>query len=204
MRTATLRVKSNDALVAVSSAHREARFTVHGAWPDGDAIRLLLETGDLDPNVLGETLAGIESVSEARRRSADGDVARFEVATTRPAPHGASGDSGVVPSFPQTVEDGWIVGEVTATHEQLCTFRDDLEEAGIEYELEQLVAASGRERPLTDRQREAVELAAALGYYDYPRTCTLTEFADALEVDTSVASRLLQRAESRIVADFLR
>lgn len=56
---------------------------------------------------------------------------------------------------------------------------------------------------LTDRQREALSLAAAMGYYATPRESTLTEVADALGVAKSTASDLLHRAEGAVVERYL-
>jgi len=56
---------------------------------------------------------------------------------------------------------------------------------------------------LSDRQREALETALSLGYYDVPRNGTLGEVADALEVAESSASEVLRRAERAIVTRVL-
>jgi predicted DNA binding protein len=52
---------------------------------------------------------------------------------------------------------------------------------------------------LTDRQFEAVETAAAMGYYDTPRRASLADVADELGVAQATASELLRRAESRLM-----
>lgn len=60
----------------------------------------------------------------------------------------------------------------------------------------------GRHGPLsklTDRQREAVEVAHALGFYETPRQATYAEIGDALECAPSTANELLRRAEARLV-----
>ena len=57
--------------------------------------------------------------------------------------------------------------------------------------------------PLTDRQREAVEVAREVGYYDLPRTGGIEEVADGLGCAISTASDLLRRAEARLVSDLL-
>jgi len=56
---------------------------------------------------------------------------------------------------------------------------------------------------LSDRQREALETALSIGYYDVPRNGTLAEVADALEVAESSASEVLRRAERAIVTRVL-
>lgn len=56
---------------------------------------------------------------------------------------------------------------------------------------------------LTDRQREAVVTARAVGYYDVPREATLEDVAAALECAESTASVLLRRAERDVFARVL-
>ncbi|MFC6975764.1 helix-turn-helix domain-containing protein [Halomicroarcula sp. GCM10025709] len=55
------------------------------------------------------------------------------------------------------------------------------------------------ETRLSDRQREAVEAALSLGYYDIPRTATHEAVADALDCAPSTAAEHLRKAESRVL-----
>ena len=63
--------------------------------------------------------------------------------------------------------------------------------------------ARGLSDGLTDRQREAVAAARAVGYYEVPRDGGVEAVADELDCAVSTASTLLRRAESRLVADAL-
>ncbi|MGM0605178.1 MAG: helix-turn-helix domain-containing protein [Halobacteriota archaeon] len=56
---------------------------------------------------------------------------------------------------------------------------------------------------LTDRQREAIEVALEWGYYDVPRSAPLSAVADALDVAESSASLLLRRAERRVFTELI-
>ncbi|WP_238717448.1 helix-turn-helix domain-containing protein [Natronorubrum halophilum] len=56
---------------------------------------------------------------------------------------------------------------------------------------------------LTERQWQVVTEAVARGYYDTPRECTLAELAETFDVDKSAVSKLLQRAERRLVKKFV-
>ncbi|AWB26968.1 helix-turn-helix domain-containing protein [Halococcoides cellulosivorans] len=56
---------------------------------------------------------------------------------------------------------------------------------------------------LTDRQREAVRTALAMGYYDVPATCSLAEVAATLDVAEATASELVARGERAILDDVL-
>jgi len=52
---------------------------------------------------------------------------------------------------------------------------------------------------LTDRQREAVELALERGYYDVPRTVTLDELGAELGITSGPMSARLRPTESKII-----
>lgn len=58
---------------------------------------------------------------------------------------------------------------------------------------------SGLER-LSARQREALEAAQRLGYYDRPREATVEDVADELGCATATAAEHLRKAESKLVA----
>lgn len=199
---ASLRVKSNDGLVALSLAHPAAEFEVLGAWPDGDELRLLVRTESVEGAVLERTLADITEVHDFEVRHADAERVLVEVSTPTPAPHGAMAESGVVPSFPLRVENGWLVGDLVASRAQLSAFRDELRAADIEFEVTAVSPDAETAQLLTDRQREVVDAALAAGYYESPRACTLTGLADSLDVNKSVVSRVLHRAEGRVVAHY--
>ncbi|MFB6104209.1 MAG: helix-turn-helix domain-containing protein [Halobacteriaceae archaeon] len=53
---------------------------------------------------------------------------------------------------------------------------------------------------LTDRQREIVETAYGLGYYEIPRAATTDEVADAVGVTPSTVAEHLQRAERNLIS----
>uniref|UniRef100_UPI001939C836 helix-turn-helix domain-containing protein n=1 Tax=Halobellus captivus TaxID=2592614 RepID=UPI001939C836 len=53
---------------------------------------------------------------------------------------------------------------------------------------------------LTDRQREVLETARELGYYEIPRRTSVREIADELSCSKSTAANHLRKAESRLVA----
>ncbi|WP_222914673.1 helix-turn-helix domain-containing protein [Natrinema sp. SYSU A 869] len=199
MPRATLKTKSNNGLVALSEAYPDAVFEVLGAWPDGDELRLLVKTDALSVDSLIETVGVISTVTGFEIRHGGSDRVLFEVTTTTPEPHGAMADSGIVPSFPLHLEDGWLVGDLVASQDQLSAFRNELDSAGIEYLITQVSAMPAESPLLTDRQREVVNVALEHGYYDSPRDCTLTMLAEHLEVNKSAVSRVLHRAEGKII-----
>lgn len=56
---------------------------------------------------------------------------------------------------------------------------------------------------ITAKQREAVELAVELGYYDRPRTATLSDLADRLGISESAVSQRLNAVELTLIQSFV-
>lgn len=52
---------------------------------------------------------------------------------------------------------------------------------------------------LTARQREAVEAALSLGYYDIPREASYEDVAEAMGCAPSTAAEHLRKAEGKLV-----
>lgn len=93
-------------------------------------------------------------------------------------------------------------GELVASQDQLSVFRDELDSAGIEYRITRISATTVKSPLLADRQREVVDVALERGYYDSPRDCTLTTVAEHLDVNKSAMSRVLHRAEGKIISAY--
>ncbi|WP_265108652.1 helix-turn-helix domain-containing protein [Halosolutus halophilus] len=53
---------------------------------------------------------------------------------------------------------------------------------------------------LSPRQREAIETALAIGYYDVPREATIDDIARELDCGTATAAEHLQKGESNLIA----
>lgn len=56
---------------------------------------------------------------------------------------------------------------------------------------------------LTSKQRGALELAVARGYYDIGRECSMTELADTVGIAKSTCSETLHRAEGQMIKRFV-
>lgn len=80
------------------------------------------------------------------------------------------------------------------------------ESAGVSPVLERLGSYDGPAHPLddlTDRQRQVLETAYDMGYYEVPRETTTDEVAATLDVDDSTVVEHLQRAERNLLANHL-
>lgn len=56
---------------------------------------------------------------------------------------------------------------------------------------------------ITDKQREAMECAREMGYYETPRKADLGDVAEELDISESAASQRLNAAETKLVTSFL-
>ncbi|WP_227375247.1 helix-turn-helix domain-containing protein [Haladaptatus halobius] len=105
--------------------------------------------------------------------------------------------------YPTILRDGWFSVTLAASHERLSKYTDELAATGIPYRVLSLTQSYDSSELLTDRQWQVITQAVERGYYDTPRGCTVAELAESLDVHKSAASRLLHRAESRIVKEFV-
>ena len=112
--------------------------------------------------------------------------------------------AGVPLRTPFEVAGGRARWELTTTRARLGELRDLLEAAGVAFDLQYVrELESEAAGPLTDRQREVLLTARELGYYDVPRTATLTGVAETLGIAKATASDTLHRAESHLVDAFV-
>ena len=101
------------------------------------------------------------------------------------------------------MQDGWLHTELTASHERLSQFTDELAAANIPYQIQSVTQSHDSNELLTDRQQEFITEAVKRGYYDSLHGCTLTELAELFDVNKSATSGILHRAEGRIITDFI-
>lgn len=98
-------------------------------------------------------------------------------------------------------ESGLRLG-LAGTQDAIVETLSHLEDAGATVGLETLRDYQARSGPLdalTDRQREVLDTARDLGYFDVPREATTADVAAALDLDGSTVTEHLQRAERNLV-----
>ncbi|ELZ21142.1 Bacterio-opsin activator HTH domain-containing protein [Halosimplex carlsbadense 2-9-1] len=96
--------------------------------------------------------------------------------------------------------------EQAGTQDTLSEAIADLEDAGFDITLKRLRDYHYQETPLdalTERQREVLELAYELGYYDVPRDSSTEEIAAEFGIDGSTVVEHLQRAEHNLLSTLL-
>lgn len=107
---------------------------------------------------------------------------------------------------PETITDGTLTVSVTAMSgeafhsltEQLRQRSSAVAVEWIQWNGEQPADQCPADE-ITTRQQEAVETALASGYYDTPRTATLKDLAQRLEISRSAVSQRLNAAETKLI-----
>lgn len=110
--------------------------------------------------------------------------------------------SGLIVLKPAVYRDGHVHVRMVGTERALQRLLDDHPD-DIDVDVRELGEAfSTPDAPaalLSDRQREAVEAALELGYYDDPRAATQADVADRLDCAASTAGDHLRKAEAKLV-----
>lgn len=187
----------------VSRQYPETRVRVLAAIPDDlTGVGLAEVTGPDARQVIAamETEDEVTGVDVLQERAEEALV-QFE--TTNPLLLFPARGSGVPLQMPFDIQGGKANWEVTAPNERLSALGDQLDEFGISFTVEYVHQYTPSEQLLTDRQRELIDAAVELGYYDTPRECSLTELAESVGIAKSTCSSTLHRAEERIVKSFV-
>lgn len=163
---------------------------------DGDASAFAARAGDTQ---------GVESVDV----SEVGNERAYAILVLRPldtpvieAIHRAGPRSGFVLRTPIVYRDGAMSGRAVGDPAQLQRALDRAPD-GMDVRVEEIGEFRGdlddpRSR-LSARQREALEVAHELGYYDQPRAATHADVADEIGCAPQTASAHLQKAEAKLV-----
>lgn len=103
-----------------------------------------------------------------------------------------------------------IVIVIVPSRSALRDVISDLREVNASVSVEWLVNGGGDSATaeidvstITTKQRDALETALELGYYDTPRKTDLSELATQLDISESAASQRLNAAETKLVKSFL-
>lgn len=111
--------------------------------------------------------------------------------------------SGTVPQYPVILQDGWFSAELLGSQDWFSEYLDELSAVGIPYEIVSVTHTHDPGELLTERQWQVLTEAVERGYYETSRRCTLVELAETFDINKSSMSKLLQRAEMRIVKEYV-
>ena len=187
----------------VSRAFPDASLRLLTGVPLGDRTLELGETRADDPRVVVDAIREHPDVVAHELLHCDDHRSLSKYETREQSLFEFLGASSLLPEFPLVVEDGEMAFAVTATRADFEAFGERLDASGLRYELRSVVHREGRDGVLTDRQRECLDVAWRMGYFEVPRDCTLADVADALDVDPSSVSETLRRGTARVLDGFL-
>jgi hypothetical protein len=187
----------------LSRRHGGTQFRILAALADeGTGVGLAEVTSESLDAVLSE-MRGTEDVVtvDVLQRRETTALVQFE--TTDPVLLFPVQDSGVPLEMPFDIVWGEAVWEITAPRERLSALGEQLSQFGISFNVEEIRQRIEESQLLTDKQADLVEAAVERGYYDTPRTCSLTELAEELGMAKSTCSETLHRAEGKIIKQFV-
>jgi predicted DNA binding protein len=187
----------------VSREFPEARIQVLTATPGEGAGFALVEITADDIEEILAAIEAHETIAELSVMSLSDGVATVQVEAHAPLLMAAARQAGIPIEMPVEIADGVARIDVTGAHERVAEFGHTLREIGANFEVEYVQQRLNPDELLTERQREILLEAVDLGYYEVPRTCTLTEVADHVGIAKSTCSEVLQRVERTVVREFV-
>jgi len=180
-----------------------ATFRLLSGYRRGDSA---LELGEVVTDTPDEIVAAMQdqpTISTFELLESDDRRALSKYETTDTALYDFAEASSLTIEFPVDVRDGWYDFDLTGTRDELNELQALLDSSPLAYELLSLVDGTDVERLVTDRQREVLETAVRMGYFEVPRECTLAELAASVGVDKSTLSTILRRGEAQLVKSFV-
>jgi predicted DNA binding protein len=194
---------SQDQLAAISTKFPDEDFKILASHRINDRLVGVIEVQTMNGDALAQYFEDAMGVYSSEVIFAEEKSLLLQYEIPIPDPYRVARASGSLSLFPITMRDGWLFVERSASHEQLTQYINELEDAGLLYQVLSLKHSHNPIDLLTDRQRQFLTEAVARGYYETPRQCTLTELAETFGVNKSAASGTLRRAEGRIIKDAL-
>lgn len=189
----------------ISTEHPDIVFRVVSALPgDEQGVGVVEVEGEEYEEAL-EKIPQHETVSdmEVLWHDTDEDKALIQIRTNEHLILQEAYKSGVPIEMPFEIQNGVGEWKLRASRDSISQFSSTFESMGVEHEIEYVRGVEDEEEFLTDKQREVVETAHELGYYDTPRRMSLSEVAEELGVAKSTCSEMLHRAEGKIMDKFL-
>lgn len=201
--TLSLQIPEQVWVSTLSKQYPDAAFTVLAAMPADDTGVGLVEIAAADVEPIVTAIDDHESVTSVTVLEAQPGQALVQFETTEPLLIRSMSEAGIPLELPITIEDGEVTVELAAPREKLSELGTLLENFGIQFDLLSITQSIDTQSLLTDDQHELLEEAVERGYYDTPRTCTLTDLAETVGLAKSTTSEKLHRAEGKVLKRFV-
>lgn len=186
----------------VSEQFPDATFRVLSAFADEDnGIGIVeIETGS-DIVEIAESMSNHDAIADMEVLWNEGYDALIRFETRRPMMLLAAQRSSIPVRMPFEIQNGVGTWELTTSRDRLSELSSVFESMGISYGVD-YVREVRSDDLLTDKQRDVMNEALKMGFYDTPRKSSLSEVADEIGIAKSTCSEILHRAEEKIVKDF--
>lgn len=203
MPRAKLKAKIPGGPAALSAQHPDDEFRILASHPTEDGLLAILEVQTSDTEMLVRDLAEASWLTSYELLHADEQTLLVQYSLPFiPPPYRALLASENLPRFPLTIRNGWVISDITTSHERLSRLKDEIDATGLTYEIVSVTQSTDPTDLLTDRQRRFMTEAIDRGYYDTPRECSLTDLAKEIDVSKSTASVVVHSAEETIIKEF--
>ncbi|MFH5797595.1 helix-turn-helix domain-containing protein [Haladaptatus sp. CMAA 1911] len=206
MPTVQLRIDGatvDDWLADLSTEFPESEFRLLATQPREDDALALLEARTRDGDRFVRRFEASPEVLSSDPIYRDDRLVLIQFTAVVTDLYDALRGSDNVSVYPTVLRNGWFSVTPTASHERLSNYASELAAIDIPYHVSSLEQSHESDTLLTERQWRIVTEAVERGYYDSPRSCSLTELAEVLGIHKSAASRLLHRAEGRVMKQFV-
>ena len=155
-----------------------------------------------------ERLSALDCVDEWEYVGESDETHRYVVAFTAPALPDSLAEQAddLLGTCDPDLGDRGTTMSFVGSQDTLSETMRGFEAAGVSPDLQRLGSYGGAEQPLdglTDRQREVIQTAFDMGYYEVPREASTDEVADELGLDPSTVTEHLQRAERNVFSRVL-
>lgn len=173
-----------------------AELACHG---DSSVVR-----AETDERVDEDRLDGLEYVEEWERVSETDESTLYVVAFSVPeVSESLSAEiRNLVGTCDPEIDENGTTMSLVGPQEAISGTIGEYEAEGVSLHLEKLGEYRGPDQPmdeLTDRQREVIETAYDMGYYEVPRGVSTSDVAAELDLDPSTVAEHLQRAERNLL-----
>lgn len=171
---------------------------------DDDGISCVPQV-EVDEPLPAEELSALECVDGWELVAEAGETYRYllELTATGLPDRAADDHAALIGNCDTAVTERGVLLSLVGSQAAIRDMLRNYEAAGATPELRRFARYEGETdtlAALTDRQREVLETAYEMGFYEVPREASTEEVAGALDLDPATVSDHLQRAERNLLA----
>jgi len=190
-------------LISYTRAAGITQFEELDCTGDGGVVQVTVET-KLD----GDRLSAFDAVENWELVAENGESYRYliEVASPSLSEEVSESVDELVGTCDATISDRGVKLSLVGPQETISETLRGYEADGISPNLDKLGDYEGDDDALgslTERQREVVEAAYQMGFYEVPRQASVDDVASELRIDDSTVAEHLQRAERNLLTEQL-